>query len=168
MIAIRKILVPTDFGPASDAALEYGRALARTFDASLHVLHITEDLMFRMADAYGYAMFPAGAQEDLERAALRQTEALLGEDDRRELNALAVVFTSVSPATAITDYARVHDIDLIVMGTHGRGAVSHFLMGSVAERVVRTAPCPVLTVRESQKGLVRPDALVAVMREQHV
>ncbi|HEX7018471.1 MAG TPA: universal stress protein [Gemmatimonadaceae bacterium] len=168
MIALGKILVATDFGPAADAALDYGRALARTFGGSLHVLHITEDLMFRMADAYGYAMLPAGAQEDLERAALRQTEALLSEEDRRELHALAVVFTSVSPATAIVDYARVHEVDLIVMGTHGRGAVAHFLMGSVAERVVRTAPCPVLTVRESQKGFVRPDALVAVLREQHV
>jgi nucleotide-binding universal stress UspA family protein len=168
MIALGKILVATDFGPAADAALDYGRALARTFGGSLHVLHITEDLMFRMADAYGYAMLPAGAQEDLDRAALRQSEALLSEEDRRELHALAVVFTSVSPATAIVDYARVHEVDLIVMGTHGRGAVAHFLMGSVAERVVRTAPCPVLTVRESQKGFVRPDALVAVLREQHV
>jgi hypothetical protein len=57
-----------------------------------------------------------------------------------------------TPAWAIIEYAEAHDIDLIVMGTHGRGGMSHLLMGSVAERVVRTAPCPVLTVRSAPKG----------------
>ena len=73
--------------------------------------------------------------------------------------------TSNSPATEIVNYARRNGIDLIVMGTHGRGAIAHLLMGSVAERVVRTAPCPVLTVRNPERDFVRPDALVAVSRQ---
>ena len=65
-------------------------------------------------------------------------------------------------AATIVAYAREKDIDLIVVGTHGRGLAAHLLMGSVAERVVRTAPCPVLTVRHPQREFVTPDALVAV------
>jgi nucleotide-binding universal stress UspA family protein len=72
--------------------------------------------------------------------------------------------TSGSPAYAIVDYAQEYDIDLIVMGTHGRGALAQLMMGSVAERVVRIAPCPVLTVRHPEHEFVRPDALVVVAR----
>ena len=67
-------------------------------------------------------------------------------------------------AETIVQYAKDHAIDLIVMGTHGRRALEHLLMGSVAERVVRTAPCPVLTVRHPEREFVVPDALVAVAR----
>ena len=63
---------------------------------------------------------------------------------------------------AIVEYARVEDIDLIVIGTHGRGALAHLVMGSVAERVVRFAPCPVLTVRHPEREFARPDTLAAV------
>ena len=70
--------------------------------------------------------------------------------------------TSGAPASAIVDYANEARIDLIIMGTHGRGTVAHMLMGSVAERVVRTAPCPVLTVRHPEREFVLPDALAAV------
>jgi nucleotide-binding universal stress UspA family protein len=70
--------------------------------------------------------------------------------------------TSSSPAVAIVDYANDHNINLIVMGTNGRGVLEHFLMGSVAERVVRLAPCPVLTVRAREREFVRPDTLVQV------
>jgi nucleotide-binding universal stress UspA family protein len=69
--------------------------------------------------------------------------------------------TSAAPALAIVEYASANGIDLIVVGTHGRRAVAHLLMGSVAERVVRTAPCPVLTVRHPEHEFIRPDTLVA-------
>ena len=166
MIAINKILVATDFGPASDNALRYGRALARGFDAALDVLHVTENVFVRGMDGYGYAAIPPQIQEDIERAGRKQTEALLGDDDRRQLKAIAVTVTSNNPAAAIVDYAKAHTVDLIVLGTHGRGAVAHLFMGSVAERVVRTAPCPVLTVRDSEHEFILPDALVAVSRAQ--
>jgi nucleotide-binding universal stress UspA family protein len=165
MIALKNVLVATDFGPASESALRYGRALARGFDAALHVLHVTENVFARAMDGYGYAAIPPQVQEDLERAGRRQTEELLDDEDRRELHATAVTVTSNSPADAIVRYARTNGIDLIVMGTHGRGPISHLLLGNVAERVVRMAPCPVLTVRHPEHEFVFPDALVAVARQ---
>jgi nucleotide-binding universal stress UspA family protein len=103
-------------------------------------------------------------QQDLEATARRRIELLLSDEDRAVLAAEAAVIVSNAPAYAIVDYARKANVNLIVMGTHGRGAVAHLLMGSVAERVVRLAPCPVLTVRRPEHEFVRPDALVAVAR----
>jgi nucleotide-binding universal stress UspA family protein len=73
-----------------------------------------------------------------------------------------VTVTHNTPAAAIVDYAKTNRVDLVVLGTHGRGALAHLFMGSVAERVVRTAPCPVLAVRNPEHEFVMPDALVAV------
>ena len=158
MIAISDILVATDFQPASANALRYGRALARKFGARLHVLHVTENNFLALASAYGYASVPAGVQQEIEAAAVKQTQGLLTDEDRRTLQATATTVTAASPAAAIVDHAKSHDIDLLVMGTHGRGALSHLLMGSVAERVVRMAPCPVLTVRDPEREFIVPDA----------
>jgi len=116
-------------------------------------------------DGYGYAAISPEVQLDVERAGIRQTERLLSDEDRRELRAKASTVTSNNPAAEIVEYARTNGVDLIVMGTHGRGAIAHLLMGSVAERVVRTAPCPVLTVRNPEHEFVLPDALVAVSRQ---
>ena len=88
----------------------------------------------------------------------------IDDDDRRELHAKTVLVTSVNPAVAIVTYAKDAAVDLIVIGTHGRGGVAHFYMGSVAERVVRTAPCPVLTVRRPEHEFIQPDASQAIAR----
>jgi nucleotide-binding universal stress UspA family protein len=101
-------------------------------------------------------------QSDVEDAAAKNLAALLSDEDRAVLGAKAIVRSSTSPALTIVDYARETSVDLIVMGTHGRGPMAHLLMGSVAERVVRTAPCPVLTVRHPEHEFVVPDPLVAV------
>ena len=77
---------------------------------------------------------------------------------------MPVVETGTNIAEAIVEYAKANSIDLIVTGTHGRGAVQHFLMGSVAERVVRTAPCPVLTVHAHERDFIVPDALCSVAK----
>jgi nucleotide-binding universal stress UspA family protein len=165
MIVLKKVMVATDFGAASESALRYAQALARGFGAELHVLHVVEDLLTRAMDGYGYAAISPEVQLDVERAGRIQTEALLSDDDRRELHAKVSTVTSNSPATEIVAYARANAIDLIVMGTHGRRAIAHLVMGSVAERVVRTAPCPVLTVRNPEHEFVLPDALVSVSRQ---
>jgi nucleotide-binding universal stress UspA family protein len=149
MIVLRHILVATDFGPAADAALTYGRALARNFSATLHVLHVTENFFMRPSVADPHT---------LKAAATRRLDALLSDDDRRDLHAHATLETSDHPADAIIDYARQADIDLVIMGTHGRTGVSQLFVGSVAERVVRTAPCPVLTVKHPEHEFVLPDA----------
>jgi len=163
MILIKNVLVATDFSEPSDAALNYGRELARTFTATLHVLHVADNLTLQYG-LEGYSTLLPEMQEDVEAAAGKQLEALITEEDRVALHAQPVVITAIPKAAAIVHYAHEHQIDLIVMGTHGRGAISHLLMGSVAEHVVRTATCPVLTVHHPEREFVAPDALVAVSR----
>ncbi len=164
MIALKRILVATDFGEASDAALAYGRELARTFEADLELVHVVENILSRGFGAEGYVAAYPELQQEVEDAAERQLNATLSVEDREVLRTKAVLLKSNAPAYTIVDYAKEHDFDLIIMGTHGRGAIAHLLMGSVAERVVRTAPCPVLTVRHPEHEFVLPDALVAVAR----
>ena len=155
MIALKNILVATDFSEPAEAALVYGRALARTFGATLHVLHVRENVF----------LHPVAADpRSLDEAAWRWVDDRLTDDDRQTLRARAVLETSNVPEDAIVSYARRVDIDLIVTGTHGRGGLARALMGSVAEHVVRTAPCPVLTVRHPEREFVLPDALVAVAK----
>jgi nucleotide-binding universal stress UspA family protein len=166
MIAIKKILVATDFGPASETALSYGRALALQFNAALHVLHVMESVAMTAATEYGFSGLPIEYQLEMEAAARKRTEELLTEEDRRLMYGTAVVVRHNTPAAAIVEYAQANHIDLIVLGTHGRGALAHLFMGSVAERVVRTAPCPVLAVRNPEHEFVMPDALVAVSHAQ--
>jgi nucleotide-binding universal stress UspA family protein len=160
MIALKDILVATDFGEPADAALLYGQELARTYGATLHVLHVVDDVYLRLGgDAY-VAVLP-DLQRDSERAAQARLDTLLVDNDPNPLPVKKVILTSAAPASAIVEYANANGIDLIVVGTHGRRAVAHLLMGSVAERVVRMAPCPVLTVRHPEHEFVRPDTLVA-------
>ena len=161
MIALNNILVTTDFGEASDAALRYGRELAERFGATLHVLHVAENVAIATLGAETFAAVAPRLQEQIEENARKTLDELLIDSDRSGPVTRPVVLTSSSPAFAIVDYARDHDIHLIVIGTNGRGALEHFLMGSVAERVVRLAVCPVLTVRRHERDFIHPDALVA-------
>ena len=159
-MALKNILVATDFSDPSGVALAYGRDLARNYNARLHVMHVVEDVMLRYSSEVGVAL-PA-LQEDLVEAARRELQSRITDEDRRQLNAVGVIDTGANIAAAICDYAKNNTIDLIVTGTRGRGAVQHFLMGSVAERVVRSAPCPVLTVHAHERDFIVPDAM-AVM-----
>ena len=137
MVLPARILVATDFGPAADAALNHGRELSRAFGASLHVIHVVENFFLRTT---------VTDPQHMEAAALRRLLGCLTDYDRRVLRARSVVETSDHPAESIVAYARGSAIDLIVMGTHGCTAIERLIVGSVAERVIRTAPCPVLTV----------------------
>lgn len=165
MIALKKVLVATDFSEPSDAALAYGRELARSFGAQLTVVHIVDDMTTRAYGLDGGVMLiDLKMQRQFEASAREQVNAAISDEDRVQLRAEALILVSTAPATAIVGYAREAGIDLIVMGTHGRGGMAHLLMGSVSERVVRTAPCPVLTVRHPEREFVLPDALVAVSK----
>jgi nucleotide-binding universal stress UspA family protein len=160
MIALKKVLVATDFSEAADAALAYGRALARTFGATLHVLHVADDMYMKLGgDAYAGVL--PDLQQDVEYHARQRLATLLVDNDPSPMPTEPVVITAGATAPAIVNYAIAADIDLIVVGTHGRGRVAHLLMGSVAERVVRTAHCPVLTVRHPEHDFVVPDVPVA-------
>jgi nucleotide-binding universal stress UspA family protein len=142
---IKRILVPVDFSTNSRRALDYGHGLATTLDASLHLVHVCEtpSMMTPALDAYAIT-YADWSQR-------------LGEEAEKQLNKITTSLGDVTvttevlfgrPASAIVKAAETIKADLIVMGTHGHGAVMHALMGNVAERVVRTASCPVLTVRE--------------------
>ncbi len=165
MIALRNILVATDFGEAADAALLYGRTLARAFGATLHVLHVTENVL--LASAVG-AEFYVGVndrlQSDVNEAARTRLDQLVLDSDASGPATKTALLTSNAPAPLIVEYARENNVDLIVMGTHGRVGVSHLLMGSVAERVVRTAACPVLTIHHPEHEFVMPDTLAVPAR----
>lgn len=162
MIALRSVLVATDFEDAAAVALTYGRSLARTFGATLHVVHVLDDIGSRAATMAGYGVDLGRVQVELETATQAKLDSLLWEEDRQDLKAQAVILTALNAASAIVRYAADHDVNLIVVGTHGRGVLAHALIGSVAERIVRTAACPVLCVRPRERDFVLPDALAKV------
>ena len=163
MIALKSILVATDFGEASDLALAYGREMARAFGATLHVLHVADDVYVRLGgDAY-VTVLPE-LQKELEQDALKKLDDLLIDNDPNPVAVKKVVMTSSATAACIVEYANDQHIGLVIAGTHGRGAVAHLFVGSVAERVVRTATCPVLTVRAHERDFVVPDTLTKTAR----
>lgn len=158
MIAIKNILVATDFSQVSDAALSYGRALAEQFAATLHVVHVVENIATMNLTTDGFETLMPKLQKELEDAARTQLDAALARGQWRGPRPQPSVITSNARAAAIVDYAKNAGVDLIVIGTHGRGGMSRLLLGSVAERVVRTAPCPVLTVHHSEPESTQSEA----------
>jgi universal stress protein A len=149
VLAIKRILVPIDFSEPSHDALDYAKGVADAFGSSLHVLHVLEDLAAHAWTTEVYVAALPGVHEEMERQATERLGELLSDDEKRKYDAKLVLRTG-SAFVEVVRHAREEGIDLIVMGTHGRGALAHMLLGSVAERVVRKAPCPVLTVRQKQ------------------
>jgi nucleotide-binding universal stress UspA family protein len=143
------ILVPTDFSVYSDAALEYARAIAAQFRSTLHLLHVIDAQL--VAGPPGSEIY-IGESAELHAELFDNAKDRLAQRAARPAGAPFTVTTEVivgTSAPAIIDVAAGRGIDLIVMGTHGRTGLAHLLMGSVAERVVRFAPCPVLTIRNA-------------------
>jgi nucleotide-binding universal stress UspA family protein len=159
MIVLKNILVATDFSEPAAVAMAYGRDLARTYQARLHVVHIVQDVLTHYSPEVG--LVSEQLQKDLEELAWRDLDALVTDDDRRTMSIVANVKTSSNIASGIVAYAKANAIDLIITGTHGRSAVKQLVMGSVAERVVRTAPCPALTVPAHERDFIAPDAMAA-------
>ena len=161
MIKINKVLVATDFSEASESALLYGREFARTFGAALHVLHVVENATM-WAGPEAVSVDFARLEAELDASARNALNRIVTTEDREQLGAVMATRTGNSTALEIAAYAKAEGIDLILMGTHGRGTMGHLLMGSVAEKVVRIAPCPVLTVRHPEHEFIQPDALATV------
>ena len=147
---ITQILVPTDFSDTADVALTYAKTLADQLNASLHVIHV-------LADPYVVTPFdvPTPMEPEIRQHTLEDVRACLLErldaDEEQRFRGTRAIVRGLA-AKQIAQYAADHSIDLIVMGTHGRRGVAHLLLGSVAEHVVRTARCPVLTVRHAEGG----------------
>jgi universal stress protein A len=164
MMTIKNILVATDFSETSAAALSYARELAHAFRSTLHVLHVTANVVAGAVGIEGFTTDWAALQREVDAAARKQLDEMVTAEDRRTLAAKATVMTSNIPAEAIVAHANELHADLIVVGTRGRGGMAHLFMGSVAERVVRTAPCPVLTVRQAATTPAASNAKEAVTR----
>ena len=154
MIDFQRILVATDFSAHSRQALTYGSALAQSFGCELLLLHVGEspDFLSQLPPA-GEGYFPPNYLEQQRRQAQELGERWLAEANVARSRFL---IADGHPSAAIVQTAREQHADMIVVGTHGRGPVAHVLLGSVAEHVVRTAPCPVLTVRAGEHEFVMP------------
>lgn len=155
MIKLNRILVPIDFSEHSTQALRFGCGLAEKFSSELHLLHVMQDLV-AMVPEPGLAFPPPGNyMEELKASA--EAALLKLPDPEWSVTSTVVRDTRQGPPfLEIVRYAKEKDCDLIVMGTHGRSGLSHVLMGSVAEKVVRKASCPVLTVRPEQHVFEMP------------
>jgi nucleotide-binding universal stress UspA family protein len=143
-VTITHILVPTDFSEYANDALDYAIELAKAFTARLTLLHVIHlsPLAVDDYDTSGLVSY----WEEIETDAQQRMQALLNRVHQKGLQGETMMIHDV-PFQAILDTAKDKGADLIVMGTHGRTGLTHVLMGSVAERVVRMAPCPVLVTR---------------------
>jgi universal stress protein A len=151
MGAIKTLLVPTDFAPPSTRALGYACELADALGARLHILHVVEDPLAPGAFMEMYTPLPGDYRESLEREAAERLAVWVTPEQQARYS--PVLATRVgTPAQQILEYVEEHPaIDLVVMATAGRGGVARLVMGSVADRLLRTAPCPVLTLHPSDR-----------------
>lgn len=148
MSPVTRILVPVDFDEASTSALAYAKTLADSLHASISLLHVVPSPY--ISDPAEAAIRSRGVDpsffEALVDDARQKLDDVMAADDRQRFHVRQAVKLG-DPRVIIPEYAVDEPVDLIVMATHGRGGVAHFFLGSVTERVVRTAPCPVLVVR---------------------
>jgi nucleotide-binding universal stress UspA family protein len=145
MTTYSRILVALDLGDHTGRILQHARAIAERFGGSLELLYCVANPMFPDATGLLNPYEPA-LIEEARGDAQRTLSGLLTDDERTALNVKATALIG-DPLRTIVEHAARQNSDLIVMGTHGRTGLTHMFLGSVAERVVREAPCPVLTVR---------------------
>ena len=146
--SITRILVPVDFGPHSDRALRYATYLAAKLGASVELVHVVDNPV--ASGAWTAEVYVPNLPELLESVVGEAHKRLNGMKSIVAAQGVEVETTVLTgqPAHTIVEHARARGFDLIVMGTHGRTGLSHMFVGSVAERVVRKAPCPVMTLRD--------------------
>jgi universal stress protein A len=146
VVEIRKILAPTDFSEHAENALRFACGLAQRLGAELHLLHVLSEIVPTGPDPLLTPVLPPEYYRESEV----QSREALAKLIQPSWGTPPVVESAVrwdSPVEGIVEYAREAAIDLIVIATHGRTGLSHVLLGSVAERIVREASCPVLTIR---------------------
>lgn len=154
MIQIKKILVPTDFSESAKHALNYGVSFAREYKADLILVHVVETL------TVGYAsdLFPVPMAEvfdEISGYAKTEIGKLATEIREKGLSVREMVLQG-KPSAEIVRIAKEEGVDIIVLGTHGKGMLDQALFGSTAERVIRKAPCPVLTCQLHQHEFCEP------------
>ena len=147
MIEIRKILAPTDFSPHAETGVRYACALAERFGSTLHLLHVLSDIVPVGPDPMLAPVLPPEYYAESETESKQALEKLLGPTWGKP-KALETSVKWGSPVESVIDTAKAIGADLIVIATHGRTGLKHIFLGSVAEQIVREAPCPVLTIRD--------------------
>lgn len=155
MIDLKKILVPIDFSENNNCAVEYGCELAKQFDAEIHFVHVVYNMGMYSSDV---AMIAADTIEEDVAAAKKELAKVPG-GAYESLNIKRGVERG-APYRGVINYAKSHEIDLIVISTHGRTGLMHLLMGSVAENIVREAPCPVLTIRPKKHQVAEQTEII--------
>lgn len=156
MIRLNKILVPLDFSEFGKHALRYGCEFARRFGAELHLLHVVEDIYPMVPEAGMLLPVQGDYLAELQASARKALEKLPETEWSQGIAEIIRHVETGTPFLEVIRYAKAHEIDLIVVGTHGRTGLVHMLMGSVAEKIVRKSPCPVLTVRPEGHDFVMP------------
>ena len=155
MIKMKKVLVPTDFSESARHALVYGLSFAKEYGAELVLLHVVENI------TVGYAsdLFPVPMAEVFQEiSGYAKTElAKLAAEAREKGVAVTELVVQGKPSAEIIRHAAENGVDMIVLGTHGKGMLDQALFGSTTERVVRRSPCPVLTVRMAEHEFVEGD-----------
>lgn len=155
MIAIKKVLFPTDLSDAAAEAQLYACALADQFGAELHVLSVLQDMNLVSPDPNMPWAIPPTALEEIRTSLEAALQAVPDAAWTPGRTVHRSIRTGV-PFLEIVRYAQEHDVDVIVVGTHGRTGLTHMLLGSTAEKVVRKSPCPVLTVHPKGHQFVMP------------
>ena len=145
---IKKILFPTDFSQSSISALNYAVDLAKNYGAKLYMMHVIYDIA-TSSGTYVPHISMTGMYEELEAGARKEMDRF-GVDERKDLKDIEYTVIRGIPYEEILKFAGNEKVDMIVIGTHGRKGLDRMLFGSTAERVVRNAACPVLTVRGSE------------------
>ncbi len=153
MINLKTILFPTDFSTFSDHALKYAVSFATEYGAKLHILHVIEDLTNVSYFEVFQVPLPANFMRDVEAMAQKQMDDLLGKDILKGLEVEPLMRRGV-PYVEILAAAAELEIDLITIATHGRTGLQQMLFGSTAEKVVRKAPCPVLSIRHPEHDFI--------------
>ncbi len=154
MVPIRRILFPTDFSEYADHAWSYVLTFAKVFAAEIHLLHVVPPPP-HLAETYAVSFDPVTLLEAERAEATASLDRLVQVAKEAGFTAQAAIRVGVD-AHEILEYARAQAADLIVMGTHGRTGLAHVLLGSVAEKVVRRSPCPVLTIRHPSLSAAPP------------
>lgn len=144
-IGIRSILVPIDFSQHSKNALKYAVPMAAQFGASLHLIYVVEPTIYPADLGFGQVVLP-GVEDELRQKGAEELEALIEREIGKRVPATCTVRTG-TPHQEILAEAEEREVDLIVLATHGHSGVEHLLFGSTADRIVRKARCPVLSVR---------------------
>ncbi len=151
---IKTILFPTDFSNGARAAMDYALSLARDYNAKLILLYVIQDIS--IAEWYIPSSISAtDLVEDMQKSAWKEMEKWSAEAAAKVKDVEKAVVRGV-PFVEIIKTAKDKNVDMIVIGTHGRTGIDHMLFGSTAEKVVRKSPCPVLTVRISGKEFTMP------------